>query len=565
MSITLDDISADLVLHIIQFLNVRSSGRFAECSQRYYYLVHQYRKIRGPELIASSSWDKYTGTQRNLRDVAFDPVERLQAPPNLVLAFNTSRGRIQEELPHALHPSTAVLGACAQSIQVNTGEDNVEFKSNASVMFASFPDAEILPFCFEEGSTLLEDIDSFQSWLKETEKAKMNSGAKHRAPHWKAVVVYACGNGAAFVERFVMSMQRTLPQAAIVGGICTQGFVSTRQRTIHELERLSIQQLRNLVDQEFGGANGLSFVEKSELIEHIINLQKAQREALQGKVKIHTAEESVFGVVLGGEAPVRSVVTRGVKSTTQGDPQATSPYVVRDVVLQKPDDPDFIFQGNEVHPIHMIQTVYNKRTNETITAEEILTRIVTMAEFIGIKRDDEDGFELHMLSPYGQIVQSLLVMTDGSEEQLRSLEGAEIDFFSLNGDACCKDMDAMVKKLKEQTQGEEILGAVMFSCTGRGPRRGNLIREEMADARRFSNMFPGVPCLGFYAGGEVGPLALAGNEHVFQTGKATVQGFTAVFCLFIVPVRERFDYSLDDCRANVVKFIQENLKSTSSN
>ena len=33
-----------------------------------------------------------------------------------------------------------------------------------------------------------------------------------------------------------------------------------------------------------------------------------------------------------------------------------------------------------------------------------------------------------------------------------------------------EDMDMTMSKLKEQTLGEEILGAVMFSCNGRGPQ-----------------------------------------------------------------------------------------------
>ena len=51
-----------------------------------------------------------------------------------------------------------------------------------------------------------------------------------------------------------------------------------------------------------------------------------------------------------------------------------------------------------------------------------------------------------------------------------SLQNAEIDFFALDGESCMEDMDMTMSKLKEQTSGEEILGAVMFSCNGRGPQ-----------------------------------------------------------------------------------------------
>lgn len=594
----MDNFNSDLVLHIIQYLNVVDSGRLATAAQRYYYLVHQYRKIRGPQLVTASSWDKSTFQQRPPKDVVTQPLNQLQMPPNLVLAFNTTRGSIHRELPRHLPPNAIVVGACAHNIQVSLGQDNVECKSNASVMYASFPGADIVPFCLETTSPtgLEHEITSLQSFLTNRAEERCSTESNdttnnadnnndnsnysrqeyHQQRHqhhkevshyWKAVIVYACGHGAAFVESFVSTIQQTLPHAAIVGGICSQGYVSDRQRSMEELQAMSVRQLRDLLNQRYGGSNGLSFVEKSELVHHIYQLQQCHLQDTKQHnnnsnsryIPLHPAEDCVFGVVLGGDAPVRSVVSRGVRSIIQGTPQPSSPYVVRGVTLARPEDPDFIFQGNEMQPIHMIHTVYNKATGITITASELMARIMTASEFIGIKRANEDGFELHMLSPYGQAVQSLLILTDGSDAQMQSLEGAEIDFFCLNGDACCEDMEETMNKLKEQTQGEEILGAVMYSCSGRGPGKGNLIREDMADATRFCGVFPKVPCLGFYAGGEVGPLALAGNEKVFQTGKATVQGFTAVFCLFIVPVPEKLNYNLDDCRANVVQFIKDQL------
>ena len=156
---------------------------------------------------------------------------------------------------------------------------------------------------------------------------------------------------------------------------------------------------------------------------------------------------------------------------------------------------------------------------------------------------------------------ALVVPTDGSPAQEGSLVGAEVDFFYLDGEACCSDVDRTVAMLREQTCGEEILGAVMFSCLGRGPMRGGLIGEDMADATRFANAFPDVPCLGYYAGGEIGPTALAGNRNVFRQGRAAVQGFTAVFCLFIVPVVERRDYALDDSPDAVRAFVDERLST----
>ncbi|OEU16504.1 hypothetical protein FRACYDRAFT_217938 [Fragilariopsis cylindrus CCMP1102] len=118
-----------------------------------------------------------------------------------------------------------------------------------------------------------------------------------------------------------------------------------------------------------------------------------------------------------------------------------------------------------------------------------------------------------------------------------------------------------MSKLKDQTKNEQILGALMYTCCGRGPDNNpDFISEEMSDAKRFANKFPNVPCLGFYANGEFGPIALAGNNNVFQTGRALHQGFTAVFALFIVPIKDGTDmYNLDDSIDNVQKFVRKRL------
>ena len=87
----------------------------------------------------------------------------------------------------------------------------------------------------------------------------------------------------------------------------------------------------------------------------------------------------------------------------------------------------------------------------------------------------------------------------------------------------------------------------------------SMLQEQMADAQRFNKHFPDTPCLGFYAGGEIGPMALVGNRDIFQKGKAAVQGFTAVFLLFIVPEAIPGAFQFDDSNENVVKYLEDQL------
>ena len=141
-----------------------------------------------------------------------------------------------------------------------------------------------------------------------------------------------------------------------------------------------------------------------------------------------------------------------------------------------------------------------------------------------------------------------------------------------------RDMELTMTQLAQQTASETVLGAVMFSCSGRGPTAGFLMTEEMADARRFANAFSSstenngarpstssVPCCGFYAAGEIGPMAIAGRRRAcFQQGKTALQGFTAVFALFIAPVfdlsKKRLEHDLDDSQQSVEAFVRSRLR-----
>ena len=67
----------------------------------------------------------------------------------------------------------------------------------------------------------------------------------------------------------------------------------------------------------------------------------------------------------------------------------------------------------------------------------------------------------------------------------------------------------------------------------------DILAQEMMDASAFHGSFPEVPMVGFYAGGEIGPeaMASASGQVATQTGHASLQGFTCVFGLFSVPTQ----------------------------
>jgi GMC oxidoreductase len=93
---------------------------------------------------------------------------------------------------------------------------------------------------------------------------------------------------------------------------------------------------------------------------------------------------------------------------------------------------------------------------------------------------------------------------------------------------------ALCKASAKVSYSENKLGTKKFwapSCflaTGAVP---HLIPKDMFDARSFAKSFPNTPCLGFYAQGEIGPLALAARKSVFQTGKACFFCRASLLCL----------------------------------
>jgi hypothetical protein len=609
----LTEFNADVVLNVIQYLNVVDSNRLAITSKRFFYLVHQYRTIRGPELVTVASWhtnsndattrggrggpdnrsdmscsttnnkrtrrasdapNNVKGEQYSQEEVIQQAIHGLQSSPNLVLSFTQPLywRRIQRVLDNRIpvsFPDDAVLlGASAPAIQVNhpvlvssvleqQSSTHIEHKSVLSLMACNFPGAVILPFHLETINQA--GIDFLQCRMdrarernvvpvchKEggstTPSTPSNSDSNTKTTpdsFWKAIIVYACGDCSSDADYFISAIQELVP--IVVGGICNDGFVSQSRYDKDDLNVMSIRQLRYLVRQYHLGDDTIAstFVEKSALVQYLVD-----RMLEQAPSAITELHDGIFGVVLGGDAPVRSIVSRGVSSILQphGKPQNRSNLVVHRSATLHPSDEGYMFRStNEstLRPAHLIYELLDTDTGAVLSFENILQREIDYgqyADFIGLKRRDgaghihdnntNDGFELFAMDRYSGQLGAFVIMTDGSphESQELGVDETQVDLFCLDGEACLQDMDLTVAKLQAQTVGEEILGAIMISCSGRGPGAGRLIKEVMADATRFHHGFPSVPCLGFYAGGEIGPVALAGNDTVFRSGRAAVQG-----------------------------------------
>ena len=581
-----DDLSSDLTLRIIQYLNVVDSGQLANTSPRYYYLVHKYRdEIKGPELVTTSAIESIvaSSTIANANANAADKFEiekcmikdcmnKLQTRPNLVLTFS-STAATSSVISTSTRPTsvgfertfpskyTISLGAVAHEyIQVNQPSSTsnasstsksprppiIEHTSTASLMAMNFPNAKILPFAINC------NINGHHPDIQDLEflEQRLCYHNKNSEPFfWKAMILYVVGDSVESSDMITKRMQKIIgPNAVIVGGVCKEGYVSNSIYTKNELNNMTISNLRYILKNtcaipgsttEF--AYTRQFPGKSDLVEYVFNaLKKIKEDDNNDSTMVQINRSGAFGVFLGGNVPVKSVVSRGVHSVLNNNANSTN-LIVTDVSLLKPGDDDFVFGSHEQPPIHFIRKIKDIQTNKIYTPIELLSSGLFESsssssddtdllnfEFIGLKRNNGmDGFELSNAIDVSTslFIDAFIVPTDGSDYESESLLGAEIDFFTLNGKSCMEDMDRTMSKLKDQTKNEQILGALMYTCCGRGPDNNpDFISEEMSDAKRFASKFPNVPCLGFYANGEFGPIALAGNNNVFQTGRALHQG-----------------------------------------
>lgn len=549
LSIMLELINSDLIINVVSHMNVVDSGKFALTSKRFYYLVHQYRTILGPELVVCSSLEN--GKTRPVSDLYKDCVSKLSTRPNLALAFNTFKGQgLSSQLRTDMPGDSVVLGAVAESIQANV-HGEVQCDSSCAVMMGSLSteQTQMAPFVLprSELAILLQQLERCTP-----------EGICMRV-FWKVFIVYVCRSAYYSVDSFVSDLQVRFPEATIVGGICESGYVSRNSDfTIEELKQKETPCLLEMLEIYDGAVDEIDHSNRDVLVERILHFMN------QKKYHVHDVYSGIFGLALGGDVPVRSIVSRGVRSLTSTEivpSEAPSEWFVDEVSLMRPSDEGYLFRGDPelLKPVHVVRRLWSSITDKVVCPMELIARFEQKPEYIGIRRPGTDGFQLNVLSPFSLLTNFVLLMTDGSREDEVSLEKANIDFFTLDPKACLEHIDMTLGKLREQTKDDVILASVMFSCNGRGPEQMSMLRERMADAQRFNKYFPDTPCVGFYAGGEIGPMALVGNRDIFQKGKAAVQGFTAVFLLFIVPEAIPGAFHFDDSNENVAKYLEDRL------
>ena len=101
-----------------------------------------------------------------------------------------------------------------------------------------------------------------------------------------------------------------------------------------------------------------------------------------------------------------------------------------------------------------------------------------------------------------------------------------------------KDLRLAVERAAAQLPGPPA-GALLFTCNGRGRRMFGVADH---DASTIEELLGGIPLAGFFAAGEIGPIA----------GRNALHGFTASMALFVEhkkPRNERPDVLKFPCHA----------------
>ena len=97
--------------------------------------------------------------------------------------------------------------------------------------------------------------------------------------------------------------------------------------------------------------------------------------------------------------------------------------------------------------------------------------------------------------------------------------GATVQFQVRDAVGADKDLRLAVERAAAQLPGRPA-GALLFTCTGRGRRMFGVADH---DASTIEELLGGIPLAGFFAAGEIGPIA----------GRNALHGFTASMALFI--------------------------------
>lgn len=209
-------------------------------------------------------------------------------------------------------------------------------------------------------------------------------------------------------------------------------------------------------------------------------------------------EEGVLLLSFSGDVVIDTVVAQGCRPI--GEPLTVTGH-----------DQNVLLEVNHQAPLKYLAGLVE-------TMGEYDRQLMRTALFLGLQAD-EPGEE-RVRSEY--LIRNLV----GIDYQRGVLAvsapltvGQVVQFHLRDKVTSAEDLDTMLARQHEQVHAAAPVGALLFSCLGRGRR---LYGEPNYDSRKFAEQFGEVPLAGFFCNGEIGPVGPATHLH----------GYTSAFGLF---------------------------------
>ena len=218
--------------------------------------------------------------------------------------------------------------------------------------------------------------------------------------------------------------------------------------------------------------------------------------------KLH--RQGTVGVALSGNIVLETIVAQGCRPI--GSPFRVSAGE-RNVVMKLEDA-----TGEGGRPQSALEAL--RSLIPTLSEED--RRLAQNSLFVGVVRDE---FKLH-LEPGDFLIRNLLGVDPNTGAIAigdRVRPGQRIQFHLRDAKTSALDLETLVAKYQRQTlKPDSTVGALMFSCLGRG---AGLYGEANFDSSLFGRYIANVPISGFFCSGEIGPVA----------GSTFLHGYTSVF------------------------------------
>lgn len=228
--------------------------------------------------------------------------------------------------------------------------------------------------------------------------------------------------------------------------------------------------------------------------------------------------EGMVGIALSGNIVLDAIVAQGCRPIG-------GPYLVtegeRNILLALEEHP-----SSTPTPTGGSAVVSQKRTPLEVLQELIQSlseedrALAQHSLFIGVAQS-----EFKQTLEQGDFLIRQLIGVDPRVGAIaiadRIRPGQRIQFHLRDSKASAEDLEMLLQRYQQTSSSEKgtPIGALMFSCTGRGE---GLYGETDFDSHLFSRFFPNISLSGFFCAGEIGPVG----------GSTFLHGFTSVFGIF---------------------------------